>query len=284
MFMNKNVIIGAIKDYNFFLIEPFFKTCRKFMPNIEIVIFYENLSKKTLSKLIGFNIKLVKMDNESYKKNLTINEYRYCFYKDFLLKNKHKYDNILLTDIRDVIFQGDIFSYKYKEPLNFFLENKKIEECPFNSKWILGLVGKEGWLKIKKEIISCSGTTIGKEDKIINYLETLINIVKKSRIQGSDQGAHNIIIYFKKIRDPYLFKNFDGPIATCGYSKKKIKFDKKNNLLGKDDKKIPLVHQYDRIPSLFKKYSSSKMKAYYLKIKLKKFIKLKLKTLFNISI
>ena len=70
------------------------------------------------------------------------------------------------------------FDYKFNSPLNFFLEDKIIKECPYNSNWLIKSYGKEEFNKIKDKIILCSGTVMGTNEKIVEYLNLMIKNIK----------------------------------------------------------------------------------------------------------
>ena len=90
-----------------------------------------------------------------------------------------KFQNIFLCDSRDVYFQSNPFDFPYKSDINFFLEDKKIKECPINSKWILRTYGEQIFNEIREEIIMCAGTVMGTQEKIIEYLFLVSNQISK---------------------------------------------------------------------------------------------------------
>ena len=86
--------------------------------------------------------------NEIPKKYLEsksiIQNYRFKIYEDFLKKNKYKYNRVFTADIKDTIFQKDIFqSFNLsKSFLGFFYEEKIIKETPANIAWAKFYCGK----------------------------------------------------------------------------------------------------------------------------------------------
>ena len=73
------------------------------------------------------------------------------------------------------IFRGNPFEYDYKGPINFFLEDYKIKDCPYNSNWLIKTYGKVAFDDISENIILCSGTVLGSNSKILEYLNLLKN-------------------------------------------------------------------------------------------------------------
>ena len=99
--------------------------------NINTIIFYDNLSSEFVSNYTTNNIKFqwISMDPK-----LSINDYRFLVYNDWLKCNKYKF--ILMVDLADVFFWKDPFEY--------------MEEKTAHSLFIspdLGTLATNGWMK-----------------------------------------------------------------------------------------------------------------------------------------
>ena len=121
----KNVIISIIKGYSWSLIKPFFISLLEAkINNYDLVVFVDNLSEETLNKikLCGAIIKDIPQKNLGF---LDLTKYRWKIILDFLKENKDKYNLVFTTDVRDVIFQKDIFQYyeNSKPFIGFTLED-----------------------------------------------------------------------------------------------------------------------------------------------------------------
>ncbi|WP_036477620.1 hypothetical protein [Myxosarcina sp. GI1] len=179
---------------------------------------------------------------------------RYPLYWLYLYKLGNFYSNVMLTDVRDVLFQKDPFDFSFNG-LCFFLEDKTIVDCKINSQWLINAYGQETLNKISKNKISCSGTTIGTYSAIMNYLEKMIDQLVKvnDRSVGIDQGIHNYILHTNLIQNVSVFENFYGPVLTIHNT------DEKNIFLNTDDYLIDrngciinVLHQYDRLSKKFR--------------------------------
>ena len=180
------------------------------------------------------------------------------FYNIYLKKN---FENILLCDSRDIYFQANPFEYNYRGQINFFLEDKQIKDCPHNSNWILKTYGKKEYKKISDSIILCSGTVLGTNSKIQEYLDLITKNISKYRYKkklkylltfrsdpegrGCDQGHANYLVYNSKLNDFYLYSNNKGPVATALYLKN-ILFNKRSFLINEEGENYLIVHQYDK--------------------------------------
>ena len=124
-----------------------------------------------------------------------IGQRRYEMYISILEKLEKKPNKILLTDSRDVVFQSNIFDHSFKRPLNFFLESEKIMNDPRNVRWLKRTVGQQVFEKIKDNLISCSGTTLGNFEEIMNY----IKLMKKNLYLFPYKRPLRHIISLKKV-------------------------------------------------------------------------------------
>jgi len=166
--------------------------------------------------------------------------------------------NILLVDIRDVIFQSNPFN-DFMNGLYVGMENNnyKIVDENYNSSWILDAYGEQVLNAMKNQQISCSGVTIGDVESIRSYIDLMINEFLNfpfGKISNRiyDQAMHNKLIFDKKIKNLYLCQPFESPIATLGlFNLDKIPLEKKS-IVNKDGSVIPIIHQYDRHKDLEK--------------------------------
>jgi hypothetical protein len=133
---------------------------------------------------------------------------------------------IMISDFRDVFFQGNPFTYHPTEwappvaQMVVFQEaypNKVIYRCPFNSGWIENCYGKEGLNRVGGNTVSCSGVSIGTRNAILLYahlvtqqLDPRVRMGRNSTgamnqcvSTGMDQGFHNWLVYSGQL-DKYM--------------------------------------------------------------------------------
>ena len=251
--MNKNLILSAAVGYNFQQIEFFVKSLRKYYSGE--VCFFIDKNESLEKELKKYNCSIIKTN---IHRNETINKRNEIFSKYL---EKKDYDNVLLCDSRDIYFQGNPFEFNYKGPINFFLEDYQIKDCPYNSNWLIKTYGKAAFDDISDKTILCSGTVLGSSKEIKEYLSLLkkyssdFKYKKKFKYfitfrpdpegRGCEQGHANYLVHNKIIKDYYLYTNSGGPIATVFYLKKII-FDNESRLINDTGKPYLLVHQYDK--------------------------------------
>ncbi|MBD2179958.1 hypothetical protein H6S82_25415 [Planktothrix sp. FACHB-1355] len=204
------------------------------------------------SKLAKENEDLIKAHVAQYFLNVPSCN-RYAIYYLYLSKYGEKYANVMLSDVRDVVFQGDPFDFEFEDgSLNCFLEEgeKTIGDSEGNAQWIREGFGEDALPKIADKSISCSGTTIGSIDAIMAYLKAMIDafVQLKYHSWGIDQGVHNYIIYQGLVKKVKFYNNFRGPILTMHYTnEEKLQFDSNGYLRNDDGSPIKVLHQYDRL-------------------------------------
>lgn len=283
-----NLVLGAIRGYKFEQIRPFVVSLKRTSFNGDLVLLWNNLSPDTLAaleqhgvKLVHFTYrgsgalnswsrfwpvisKLIRPINGSglarriLKAILPLQTSRFFHYHDYLVAHRAKYGNVLITDVRDVMFQGDPFVncndglLVFEEGDNALLADEKM----FNAKWVEQLFGKGILDKIGRYPILCSGTVMGGIDAMINYLvkfETLLTQAREVGMGGSDQGVHNYLcrdVYATKIQ---VVKNGAGAVLTMvPWLAEGADFTVSNSgeILGLNGLPVPVLHQYDRHPAL----------------------------------
>lgn len=259
--VKKNLILTTAIGYKFDQIKLFVKSLRVFY-NGAITFLIGEKDFELEQELTKYNCNFIK--TKINKKEIQFK--RYELYLSYLKKNT--FEEILLCDSRDIYFQANPFDFNFKGQINFFLEDKKIKDCKFNSNWILKTYGKKELLKIADCTILCSGTVLGKYKKILEYLQLITHNVSrysyKKKLKywitfrpdpegrGCDQGHANYLVHNSKIDNLNFYSNSKGPVATVFYLKK-ILFDKNSFLINEKGEPYMLVHQYDKRWDKFEK-------------------------------
>lgn len=250
----KNLILSAACGLDSKSIEFFLKSLRKYYKGeICFIINKGDLKIKKFLKIYNCHF----VETKTHKFDVQVK--RYELYLKFILEKN--YNKILVCDSRDIYFQSDPFLFEYKGDINFFLEGKKIKECPFNTNWIKKTYGQKIYESLSDKIINCSGTTIGTYNSMKKYFELIIQHSRKYKYKkklkylltfrrdkggrGADQAYANYIVHNKLINNSYLYPNDYGPIATVFYLNK-ISFNQENKLINLSNIPYSIVHQYDK--------------------------------------
>ncbi len=252
--MKKNLILTAAIGFQLSQLQLFIKSLREHYKD-EICFVIGSKDIKIEDELKKHNCICIKTKID--KRDIQLK--RYKIFLNFL-KDK-KFDKILFCDSRDIYFQANPFEYQYKGSINFFLEDKKIKDCKFNSEWITKTYGNRVLSELSEKTISCGGTILGSHKCMEEFLSLMIRETGEHKFKkrlkyiltfrrdkggrGSDQAHGNFIAHNNLIENSYFYPNSSGPIATV-YHLNKIKFNKKYQLINSLDEPYLVVHQFDK--------------------------------------
>lgn len=176
---------------------------------------------------------------------------RYKHYYD-VLRRIPDADQILLSDVRDVVFQGDPFEPPL-EGLEVFLEepSQRVGADPYNRAWIRHLYGEVVAKELSRHVISCSGTVAGPRAHVLRYLKEMIEaIVWRRRPLGPhDQGVHNFLLRTGALDPATEVRNGFGRVLTMG-AMTAVKQDDGGRVLNQDGSIPAVLHQWDRHDAL----------------------------------
>lgn len=184
---------------------------------------------------------------------------RYAIYLDHLRARADRYDQVMMSDVRDVVFQRNPFDGIASPKCHFYLESaqRTIGEDPTNSRWVRGCFSAAEAEQLGRYRISCSGITIGGTAAIITYLERMAARIRAMpwRIyrqigHGYDQAIHNYLVHLDPAIDGIVVEN-NRHIATMALEPRTFyRLDGESLIYGPDNHLFPICHQYDRFPDL----------------------------------
>ena len=145
---------------------------------------------------------------------------------------------VMLADIRDVIFQGDIDQLA-GDNMQVYTENKRILDCPYNSKWMVD-IGQH-----YDEQVICAGIIVGKLSEYVTLLWEALSVLPKGTTL--DQALHNHFVYSGRV--DATIHDYKYPVYTVGYVPYN-QVDIADGLITVDGQVPIAVHQYDRHPVL----------------------------------
>jgi hypothetical protein len=237
--MEKNLIIGLAFGYNIEQIQNFVLSFRRYSDDAVLII-SDNDTSEFSDFLNQHNIY-----NMVYDQSALVMTARWELPKDALEEHFLDVENVILSDIRDVVFQDNPFNYLSGKDLDFSSEPETVGGCTqHNGLWVRNIYGDEVLDEIKDQQILCCGVTAGKRSAVIDLCNSLLEESKKVS-QFIDQASLNVL-YGRG-----LFPNSEvhltgGPLVATMHHSKTLTFDRQGYLLGDNGKRIAMVHQYDR--------------------------------------
>jgi hypothetical protein len=173
---------------------------------------------------------------------------RYLHYLEFL-EGAASADLIMISDVRDVVFQSDPFERASASELRVFLEPEHVRlgENAFNSRWLRNLYGAQVISEIGDGVVSCSGTTIGTRSGMMRYLTKMVAEIRSKRMAlGShDQGIHNYLVRQGALDPVEIVKNDAGEVFTMG-EVKSFALNERDHVINAAREAPAVLHQYDR--------------------------------------
>ena len=179
---------------------------------------------------------------------------RFVGYLRYLENTITLYDEIIITDVRDVIFQGNPFNFNYGCDIAYFAEadTQTIGSCSHNSQWIEKLCGPEVLQQLKDKVVVCAGVIYLKASGALPYLRAMV--AKLSAAQSKmalDQGAHNFFAYQGNLPGGKIFPQHSSPVLNIGLNRPEtLQRDSAGYMLNPAGQRALVVHQYDRHLSL----------------------------------
>jgi hypothetical protein len=283
----KNVILGQAYNYDFEQLAPFVVSLRRTAFSGDVVLFVNRISEDCRRRLADHGVQIREFHyrghevrNSAYvawpwvrwvhrlpvpfalKKAIlrpvvNVPWVRMILYFDFLAETAGRYGNVLLTDVRDVVFQADPFVPGTAPGLRAVLEDEsmRIGTSNANIDWITDLFGPAVLARLAELPISCSGTIIGDVASVRKYLRAFIETaftVRSTRLNGGDQGIHNYMIHGSLRDSVTLLRNGESEVLTMGYMARNEPFpeDAQGRLIDAQGRPFPVLHQYDRHPQL----------------------------------
>jgi len=248
------VTLGAVRGLSWASLWPFFETWTRHVgsrnPAARLVIFGAELDSETQNEisrhatLIGFA-----------PGAQSVNVQRYELYRAWLAAHP-KVDGVLLTDLRDVVFQADPFATPLPAPLVLPLEDPLLTlgSETNNAEWLRTLYGVERWAALSDFAIACSGTVLGTRDAMLGYLDVMRAELRAhattGRLAGLDQGAHNALLRGGKLPGALAVPNGECVFTVGSMFAEDLRVDAQDRVVTATGGVPAVVHQYDRHPHL----------------------------------
>ena len=179
---------------------------------------------------------------------------RFAAWRRFLEKHSSSYDRVLLTDVRDVFFQRDLFQQPFDQHLHVVQEPDKmrLRDDPANAEWLQLAGGADALARFGDCPISCAGTTYGTTRRVLEYLDKMIEhmnsaLAELATHRDGDQGVHNFLLRSGQLPQARLELSFQSHVLTMHWlDSGELRWNDRNQIVNHDGSVISLLHQYDR--------------------------------------
>lgn len=168
---------------------------------------------------------------------------------DALLRERPWVRHALLTDVRDVVFQGDPF-VPAPRTLEVFAEcDTPLKGHDFNMKYMRAIVGDALADAVSDKACICVGTVVGPREALMRFcrLILMLGAIPRSEVGGAfgaDQATSNLAVHLGLI-EAEVQANY-GRVATVGLTATEDLTLHGDQICNPDGSRSPIVHQHDR--------------------------------------
>jgi hypothetical protein len=268
--MEKDLIIGAFKNYNFETIKPWIESINECGFKGDKVIISIGSSRETNGKLAdaGFIV----IDAPS-KARMGFHMERFLHIYNFLKVNGSNYRYVITTDVRDVIFQKNPIEWIEQnigdKKMIAVSESIKIKDEHWNRQNIINAFGSFFYDDIQNQDVFNVGTLAGTSEYIRDLCGMLYQLSANRPDWVADQAAYNILLnwqpYKNETRFVGLSSGWSCNLHITNKPDEKAHFAPfiiepipvfEDGLMkdGTTKETFYIVHQYDRDPILSKFY------------------------------
>jgi hypothetical protein len=254
----RRIVLGAAIGYGIAQVRVFVESLRAtgYGGDIVILIRWPGLAVGRYLKRRGVTVIRV-FQTRSFTRS--VHARRYALYLDYLRAHPTRYDQVMMSDVRDVLFQKNPFDGIVGPNCRFYLESasRSIGEDTANSRWVRGSLSAAEAQALAPFRISCSGVTIGGTAALVAYLERMAARVRKIPLRiyraighGYDQAIHNYLVHLDPAIDGVIEEN-NGHVATMALEPRALyRLDGDARIRAADGRQFPICHQYDRFPDI----------------------------------
>lgn len=231
--MGKDLVIGAVSNYEFDKIEPWLNSLQRtgYKGNIALIAY--NMSAETVATLSNRNVQYIfglqKDDAGNFKYNnqhfsIMIERFAHMWY--FLNTIEEETDYVFATDVRDVVFQtnpsGWMDRYNtendYNKTLFVATENMRYQDEPWGKNNMLQAFGPLLYDQMKDRPIYCAGVIAGAKKSIMDFFMNVFLLCRGAPAHvagggGPDQAALNITLNFDVFKNITNFMNPEDDFA-----------------------------------------------------------------------
>lgn len=248
--MSRDLVLGFCAHYSFDKVEPFIASFLHHRAGTELCLIATNMDERFHAVAGAHGIRVLDATRWADLPYHMQNG-RFFMYRDFLAEHGHRYDRVMVSDIRDAFFQGDPFNTWFPHDICFALEDTRLSAEPLNQQWLRDIYHSEGLVRaIAHNPVCCSGTTLGTTPAMIRYIDDMCREIggrNYDRSRANDQGMHNYIVWHERRGEGADWD--DRVVQTVGCTPdSKVRVERGLVLIG--ELYAPVIHQWDRKPAI----------------------------------
>lgn len=171
---------------------------------------------------------------------------RWLAYRDFL-ESHADYDQVLLTDVRDVMFQRPFFA-EGTDAVQLYEQDTTYGAGNCDSDWYRQAWGEAALARAAGKPALCIGTILGPRVEVLKLVSAFIDYFSPAPFKGVEQAVFNRMIIEGEPRFRFAVnRNLEGAVATLANPIAGEAMKIRDGKITDDGGRIlPIVHMYDR--------------------------------------
>lgn len=252
----RTLVMGLTVGYGEAELAPFIESLRTCGYEGDVTLVTFDTSIATSAYLKSWSVQELSFESLPFLP-MSMNSARMLKYLEFLRNEvlgadgAHRYDYILLADVRDIVFQGDPFARVDGADVYYYLEaDRLIGDCPINSRWMEQAFGPEVRRSSASHRISCAGTLIATPLGLMEYLLQMVLHICRSRPSvrqsGIDQAIHNYLMINGLVANATIRENGLEVMTVPAGRPDFLSVAEDGRIRNPDGSFSETIHQYDR--------------------------------------
>ena len=255
-FAGPDLVMGCACGYQVDVVRPFVESllgAGRFSGEAVLFVRPEDEALAAYLRSAGLGVVSLGLNDFPIRSPKRARYFAYFKYLQDALESGRRYRCILLSDIKDVVFQKPLFESPCSElELHYEAERPRIGECKANSFWIKHQFGRKARGRLADKRISCAGTTTGRTRGILHYLAemTILLLSLPPELDDGDQGVHNYLLHTGLLPEARVLDNFARVATLENVSAAELHISASGQVVNPGGSVSEIVHQYDRHPHL----------------------------------
>jgi hypothetical protein len=252
----RRLIVGAASRYRPEQMRPFIESLRATGYAGDVVILVNFWNWRLQSYLRGSGVTPYRMWT-TRRIHGPAATHRYEFYARIARQNRDRYDEMMVTDTRDVLFQRNPFAGLTSSACHYYLEHatRTIGEEPTNLSWAKLFLPAEQAAAVSRNRVSCCGIVIGGMAAMDVYLARMAADLRAVPLRdrrrgGADTALHQGLAFLDGGAPGVVMEN-NIHVATMGIEPDATYRIGDDGVVRTADGHVPaILHQYDRVPHI----------------------------------
>ncbi|HEY1543377.1 MAG TPA: hypothetical protein VGG01_13275 [Xanthobacteraceae bacterium] len=252
----RRLIVGAASRYRPEQIRPFVESLRAtgYAGDVVILVNFWNWRLQSYLRRFAMTPYRIWTTRRIHGPAAT---HRYEFYARLARQNRDRYDEMMVTDTRDVLFQRNPFADLKSSACHYYLEHatRTIGEEPTNLSWAKLFLPAEQAAAVSRHRVSCCGIVIGGMAAMDAYLARMAADLRAVPLRdrrrgGADTTLHQGLVFLDGGAPGVVMEN-NIHVATMGIEPDSTYRIGDDGLVRTADGHVPaILHQYDRVPHI----------------------------------